>query len=80
MRHRRGNPDTGLGWNLNDRQAACARIRNAIYEQAFLACRYGYRPERGAGDAVRDLTFDLQYGRYGSVVEADIHGFFDYAS
>jgi retron-type reverse transcriptase len=46
-------------------QAACASILNAIYEQEFLGCSYGYRPERGVGDAVRDLTFDLQYGRYG---------------
>ena len=59
-------------------QAACARILNAIYEQEFLGCSYGYRPARGAGDAVRDLTFDLQYGRYGYVVEADIQGFFDH--
>jgi hypothetical protein len=29
-------------------------------------------------DAVRDLTFDLQYGRYGYMVGADIHGFFDH--
>jgi RNA-directed DNA polymerase len=56
-------------------QAACARLLTAIYEQEFLACSYGYRPGRGAGDAVRDLTFDLQYGRYGYVVEADIQGF-----
>jgi RNA-directed DNA polymerase len=59
-------------------QAACTRILTAIDEQEFLACRYGYRPERGAGDAVRDLTFDLQYGRYGYVVEADIQGLFDH--
>jgi RNA-directed DNA polymerase len=31
-------------------------------------------------DAVRDLTFDLQYGSYGYLVEADVKGFFDYAS
>ena len=59
-------------------QAACAMLLNAIYEQEFLACSYGYRPERGAGEAVRDLTFDLQYGRDGYVVEADIKGFFDH--
>jgi len=47
------------------RQAACARILHAIYEQAFLGCRYGYRPGRGAGDAVRDLTCDRPNGRYG---------------
>ena len=59
-------------------QAACAKIITAIYEQEFHAFSYGYRPERGAGDAVRDLTFDLQYGCYGYVVEADIKGFFDH--
>jgi retron-type reverse transcriptase len=42
----------------------------------LLACREGDRPERGAGDAVRDLTWDLPYGRDGSGVEADMQGFF----
>jgi len=59
-------------------QAACARILTALYEPEFLAFSYGYRPARGAADAVRDLTFDLQYGCYGYVVEADIRGFFDH--
>jgi len=59
---------------------ACAQLLTAIYEQDFLACRYGYRPGRGALDAVRDLTCDRQYGRYGSLVEADSQGFFDPAS
>jgi group II intron reverse transcriptase/maturase len=59
-------------------QLACAKLLTAIYEQDFLDCSYGYRPGRGALDAVRDLTFDLQYGRYGYLVEADIKGFFDH--
>jgi len=59
-------------------QLACAKLLTAIYEQDFLRCSYGYRPGRGASDAVRDLTFDLQYGVYGYVVEADIRGFFDH--
>jgi RNA-directed DNA polymerase len=59
-------------------QAACARILHAIDEQEFLGCRDGYRPGRGAGEAVRDLTFDWPYGRYGDVVEAAIKGFFDH--
>jgi len=58
-------------------QLACAKLLTAIYEQDFLDCSYGDRPGRGALDAVRDLTFDLQYGRYGYLVEADIQGFFD---
>jgi len=58
-------------------QAGCTKILTAIYEQDFLPMSYGYRPNRGAQDAVRDLTFDLQFGCYGYVVEADIKGFFD---
>jgi retron-type reverse transcriptase len=41
-------------------------------------CSDGYRPGRGAGEAVHDLTLDLPYGRSGSVGEADIQGFFDH--
>jgi RNA-directed DNA polymerase len=59
-------------------QLACAKLLAAIYEQDFVESSYGYRPGRGALDAVRDLTFDLQYGRYGYVVEADVQGFFDH--
>ena len=59
-------------------QLACAKLLTAIYEQDFLDCSYGYRPGRGALDAVRDLTFDLQYGTYGYVVEVDVKGFFDH--
>ncbi|MCP5087648.1 MAG: group II intron reverse transcriptase/maturase [Rhodobacteraceae bacterium] len=58
-------------------QLACARILNAIYEQDFLPVNYGYRPGRSAKDAVKDLGFNLQYGKFGYVVEADIKGFFD---
>ncbi len=58
-------------------QIACAKLLAAIYEQDFLGCSYGYRPGRGALDAARELTFDLQYGVYGYVVEADVKGFFD---
>ena len=58
-------------------QLACAKLLTAIYEQDFLECSYGYRPGRGALDAVRDLTFDLQYGRYGYLVETDVQGVFD---
>jgi retron-type reverse transcriptase len=58
-------------------QWACAKLLTAIYAQDFLDCSYGYRPGRGALEAVRALTFDLQYGTYGYLVEADVKGFFD---
>jgi group II intron reverse transcriptase/maturase len=58
-------------------QLAVTRILEAIYEQDFLRCSYGYRPNKGALDAVDWLTIKLQFGRYNFVVEADIQGFFD---
>jgi RNA-directed DNA polymerase len=58
-------------------QVAATRLLEAIYEQDFLRCSYGYRPGVGALDAVDKLTVKLQFGRYHYVVEADIKGFFD---
>jgi group II intron reverse transcriptase/maturase len=58
-------------------QVAVKRILEAIYEQDFLRCSYGYRPNIGALDAVDWLTIKLQFGRYNYVVEADIRAFFD---
>jgi group II intron reverse transcriptase/maturase len=58
-------------------QMATAWILMAIYEQDFMECSYGYRPNVGARDAVRDLTKELQFGRYNYVVEVDIKGYFD---
>jgi group II intron reverse transcriptase/maturase len=58
-------------------QLAVKRILEAIFEQDFLRCSYGYRPKVGARDAVDKLTIKLQFGKYNYVVEADIKGFFD---
>jgi group II intron reverse transcriptase/maturase len=58
-------------------QIAVSLILRAIYEEDFLSCSYGYRPKIGAHDAIKALTHELQFGRYGYVVEADIRGFFD---
>jgi retron-type reverse transcriptase len=41
-------------------QLACAKLLGAIFEEDFLAFSYGYRPGRGAKEAVADLTFNLQ--------------------
>lgn len=64
---------------MNDKvlQFAVAKILEAIYEEDFLDASYGYRPRTGPQDAVRDLTRELQFGRYSHIVEADIKGFFD---
>jgi len=58
-------------------QMAVARVLEAIYEQDFLDCSWGYRPNRGPQEASRVLADRLYRGCGGWVVEADIRGFFD---
>lgn len=58
-------------------QLAVSKILTAIYEEDFLDCSWGYRPNRGPREASRVLSNDLYRGTYGWVVEADICGFFD---
>ena len=58
-------------------QLACAKLLTAIYEQDFLDSSHGYRPNRSAKEAVMDLSSNLQLGKHGYIVEADIKGFFD---
>jgi group II intron reverse transcriptase/maturase len=59
-------------------QIGVSKILEAIYEADFLDGSYGYRPGRGALDAIRDLSGQLRSGRYHHLVEADIRGFFDH--
>jgi RNA-directed DNA polymerase len=59
-------------------QLACAKLLGAIYEEDFLDCSHGYRPGQNAKATVIDLTFELQYGKYDYLVEADIRGFFEH--
>lgn len=58
-------------------QLAVARVLEAIYEQDFLDCSWGYRPKRGPREASRVLANRLYRGSIGWVVEADIRGYFD---
>jgi len=58
-------------------QLAVAKVLEAIYEQDFLPCSYGYRPRSGAHKAIKDLTIELKSRKYHAVVEADIKGFFN---
>jgi len=57
-------------------QRGVAKILEAIYEQDFLTCSYGYRPRIGALKAVKDLSSELRSGKYHNVAEADIKSFF----
>lgn len=57
-------------------QTTCSKILESIYEPKFSPNRYGYRKGKGAKDAVKHLSRELNFGKYGYIVEADIKGYF----
>lgn len=58
-------------------QRAVALLLDAVYEQDFLPCSYGYRPYRSAHKALQDLREALMEMRGGWVIDLDIQSFFD---
>ncbi len=58
-------------------QRAVAMVLEAVYEQDFHPGSYGFRPGRGAHDALEVLWEGLMSQRGGWVLEVDIQSFFD---
>jgi group II intron reverse transcriptase/maturase len=58
-------------------QRAASMVLEAVYEQDFLSCSYGYRPGRSAHHALEDLWQGLTAMGGGWVLEVDIKSFFD---
>jgi RNA-directed DNA polymerase len=58
-------------------QGALREVLEAIYEQDFLPCSFGFRPGRSAHDALGVLDRMLVRERIRWVLEADIRSFFD---
>lgn len=58
-------------------QRAVTMALEAVYEQDFLTCSYGFRPGRSAHDALQALWGQLMSMKGGWVVELDIESFFD---
>jgi group II intron reverse transcriptase/maturase len=58
-------------------QRAVAMVLEAIYEQDFLDCSYGFRPGRSAHQALEVLWKGLMEMGGGVVIELDIEAFFD---
>lgn len=57
-------------------QAAVKLVIEPIFEKEFLSVSYGFRPRRGAKDALREVDQLLKEG-YTWVVDADLKSFFD---
>ena len=58
-------------------QRAAVTLLEAIYEQDFLECSYGFRPGRGPHDALDRVGEVICRRRVNFVLEADISSYFD---
>src|SRR5499427_4838885 len=58
-------------------QGATAAVLNAIYEEDFLGFSYGFRPGRGAHDALDALVVGIESKQVNWILDADIRSFFD---
>ena len=58
-------------------QKAALLVLESIYERDFLPCSYGFRPGRGAQDALNEVYRAIVFGKVNYVLDADIKGYFD---
>jgi RNA-directed DNA polymerase len=58
-------------------QQAVATVLQQIYEEDFPGFSYGFRPGRGAHDALDALTAGIVMKKVNWILDADIKGFFD---
>ena len=61
-------------------QGAAVMVLNAIYEEDFLGFSYGFRPRRGAHDAMDALVVAISKRKVNYILDADIRSFFDSVS
>ena len=58
-------------------QRAVLMVLEPVYEQDFMECSYGFRPGRGAHQALQALWDGLMAFGGGWVIDLDIECFFD---
>jgi RNA-directed DNA polymerase len=61
-------------------QRAIAMVLEAVYEQDFLSCSYGFRPGRSAHQALQQLSGAITVRRQYWVLDVDIRKYLDDAS
>ena len=61
-------------------KAVVAVILTPIYEPEFLGFSYGFRPGRGAHDALDALAFGIERRKVNWIIDADIRAFLDPSS
>ncbi|MFL6518139.1 MAG: reverse transcriptase domain-containing protein [Bacillus sp. (in: firmicutes)] len=58
-------------------QRGITKILNTIYENDFLDCSFGFRPNRNCHDALKTLNHYIEKRTVNYVVDVDIKGFSD---
>ncbi len=58
-------------------QSVLADMLNAIFEQDFLDCSFGFRPKRSCHMALKTLSRIIERKKVRFIVDVDIKGFFD---
>jgi len=58
-------------------QRAVSMVLESVYEQDFLDCSYGFRPDRSPHQALQSFREQMMAMRGGWVLEVDIRKFFD---
>ena len=58
-------------------QRSVVMVLESVYEQDFLNCSYGFRPDRSAHQALQAFRDQMMEMRGGWVIELDIQKFFD---
>ena len=58
-------------------QSALGRVLMAVYEPKFHDSMFGFRPNRGCHDALKELARLVEKGKTNYIVDADIKGFFN---
>ena len=59
-------------------QFTLKEILEAVYEQDFLNCSYGFRPHRGCHEALKALNYIIEKKGITTIVDVDINGFFEH--
>lgn len=64
--------------NVEDKivQGVMKSLLESIYEPLFLDCSYGFRPQRGCHDAIKDLRRHLNDRKVETVIDVDLTNFF----
>ena len=67
----------GVRRETGKEETATAAVLSAVYEEDFLGFSYGFRPGRGAHDALDALAVGITRTKVNWILDADIRSFFD---